>query len=176
MITLNAAHLSASKPSSSVARIKWPVDETGRNSVTPSTMPRMIAISRMGMPKSGPGLRDGGQMNSPAGELAARAKAVQPFVGDRGKRRRLDPERLQPQRALRRDIVALEHKPLVAGQRRAGQPAETRQQACEGIGHCGDLRVLPGSRRDRLIELGHGQHLRTSDLVTLAGMGLRLDR
>jgi hypothetical protein len=49
MMTLNAAHLSASKPSSSVARIRCPVDETGRNSVTPSTMPRMMAIRRMGL-------------------------------------------------------------------------------------------------------------------------------
>jgi len=49
MMTLKAAHFSASKPRSSVARIRWPVEETGRNSVTPSTMPRMIAIKRIGM-------------------------------------------------------------------------------------------------------------------------------
>ena len=30
MMTLNAAHFSASKPSSSVARIKCPVEETGQ--------------------------------------------------------------------------------------------------------------------------------------------------
>jgi hypothetical protein len=44
MITLNADHLSASKPSSSVARIRCQVEETGMNSVTPSTMPRISAI------------------------------------------------------------------------------------------------------------------------------------
>src|SRR5207302_7328637 len=108
MMTLNAFHCSALKPSNSVARIKWPVEETGRNSVTPSTMPRMIAISRMGMGGSGPGSGDGGQMNSPAGELAARAEAVEPFPGDGGQRGRLDPERLEPGRVLGRDLVALQ--------------------------------------------------------------------
>src|SRR3954454_9621958 len=100
MITLNAAHFSASNPSSSVARIKWPVEDTGRNSVTPSTMPRMIAISRMGMSGLGPGLGDGSQMNSPAGELATRAETVEPFPGDGGERGRLDPERAEAGRIL----------------------------------------------------------------------------
>src|SRR5438477_5210187 len=162
MMTLNAAHFSASKPSNSVARIKWPVEETGRNSVTPSTMPRMIAISRMGMGGLGPGSGDGGQMNSPAGELAARAEAVEPFPGDGGKRRRRDPEGLEAGRILCRDIVALEHQPLIACQRRAGQPAEARQQVTEEIGHRDDLGVLPAQLDDCPIELGHGQNLRTA--------------
>src|SRR4051812_2541520 len=108
MMTLNAAHLSASKPSSSVARIRWPVEETGMNSVTPSTMPRMIAIKRIGMAAGRPGSVARGQINSPPSELAALVEAAQPFVADRGKRRRLDPERFQAGRADRRDIVALE--------------------------------------------------------------------
>ena len=48
MAMLNRAHLSASNPSSLVARIKWPVEETGKYSVTPSTMPRMMTRSRIG--------------------------------------------------------------------------------------------------------------------------------
>src|SRR5947208_10557839 len=102
MITLNAAHLSASKPSSSVARIRWPVDDTGRNSVTPSTMPRMIAMMRIGT--SG----RCGDAGAPS-EAVAR-KAAEPLSGDGGERRRLNPERLESGRALRRHIVALEHQ------------------------------------------------------------------
>src|SRR5437763_8452535 len=159
MMTLNAAHFCASNPSSLVARIKWPVEETGRNSVTPSTMPRMIAISRMGMGGLGPGSGDGGQTNSPAGELAARAEAVEPFPGDGGKRRRRDPEGLEAGRILCCDIVALEHQPLIACQRRAGQPPEARQQASKNIGHGDDLGVLPAQLDDRAIEAGQGQNL-----------------
>src|SRR3546814_17889566 len=44
---LNTAHFDASYPSNSVARIRCPVDDTGRNSVSPSTMPRMIAVSQI---------------------------------------------------------------------------------------------------------------------------------
>src|SRR5690348_18477612 len=91
MMTLNAAHLSASKPSNSVARIRCPVEETGRNSVTPSTMPRMIAISRIGIGRRR-GLVGRGQVNPPARELAAAVEPAEPFVADRGKRRRLDTE------------------------------------------------------------------------------------
>ena len=40
---LNTSHSDWSKPSSSVARIKCPVEDTGRYSVIPSTMPRMMA-------------------------------------------------------------------------------------------------------------------------------------
>src|SRR4051812_40890761 len=118
MMTLNAAHFSASKPSSSVARIKWPVEETGRNSVTPSTMPRMMAMIRIG---TSAGRR---QIGPVARELAALAEAAEPFVGDRGQRGRLDPERLEPRMFARRHIVALEHEPLIAGQRRPGDPAQ----------------------------------------------------
>src|SRR5260370_42201027 len=99
MITLNAAHFSASKPSSSVARIKCPVDDTGRNSVTPSTMPRMMAMIRTG---TSTGRR---QLGGPRGELAAFAEAAEPFVADRGERRRLDPERLETKRAFGHHIV-----------------------------------------------------------------------
>src|SRR5215207_9597996 len=36
---------SSSKPSSAPARIRWPVDEIGRNSVRPSTMPMTAALA-----------------------------------------------------------------------------------------------------------------------------------
>src|SRR3954449_11001103 len=98
MMTLNAAHLSASKPSSSVARIRWPVEETGRNSVTPSTMPRMMAITRIG---TSVGRRE---VDSASGELAAAVEATEPFIGNRGQRRGLDPERFQARGAAGRHI------------------------------------------------------------------------
>src|SRR4249919_422999 len=99
MMTLNAAHFSASKPSNSVARIKCPVEETGKNSVTPSTMPRMMAMIRTGTSAGR------GQAGRPCGELAALAEPAEPFVADRGQRRRPDPESLEPGRALGHDIV-----------------------------------------------------------------------
>src|SRR3954452_8162796 len=95
MMTLNAAHFSASKPSSSVARIKCPVEETGRNSVTPSTMPRMIAISRIGIGERVPCSGCGGQIDSPAGELAAFVEAPKPVIGDSGERDWLDAKGLE---------------------------------------------------------------------------------
>src|SRR3954469_23206416 len=108
MMTLKAAHFSASKPSSSVARMRCPVEETGRNSVTPSTMPRMMAISRIGTSVGR------GQVDPPPGELAAAVKTAEPFVADRRERRWIDPERLKPRQLPRRHIVPLEHQPLVA--------------------------------------------------------------
>src|SRR3954470_606341 len=96
MITLNAAHFSASKPSNSVARIRCPVEETGRNSVTPSTMPRMIAISRMDIGRGRPRLGGGGQVDAPPGELAALMETAEPIVADRGERGGLNPERFEP--------------------------------------------------------------------------------
>src|SRR6185369_11311252 len=114
MMTLNASHLAESKPSSSVARIKCPVEETGRNSVTPSTMPRIMAMIRIGMSAVGPGSVGGGQMNSPAGEPVAR-KEAQPLAGDRRQRGRLDAERFQSRMLARGNAAALEHQPLVAG-------------------------------------------------------------
>src|SRR3954451_751424 len=102
MMTLNAAHFWALKPRSSVARIRCPVEETGRNSVTPSTMPRMMAITRIG---TSVGRR---QVDPAAGELAAPVEAAEPFVSNCGQWRRLDPERFQPRGAARRHIVALE--------------------------------------------------------------------
>ena len=44
MTTLNTFQVSESKPNSSVARIRCPVEETGRNSVSPSTMPSRTAV------------------------------------------------------------------------------------------------------------------------------------
>src|SRR3954453_6551678 len=111
MMTLNAAHFCASKPRSSVARIRWPVEETGRNSVTPSTMPRMMAITRIG---TSVGRR---QVDPAAGELAAAVEAAEPFIGNRGERRRLDPKCLEARGAVGCYIVALEHQPLVTGER-----------------------------------------------------------
>src|SRR3954452_13891866 len=73
-------------PISSAARIRWPVEETGRNSVTPSTMPRMTAISRIG---TSAGRRE---VDAAAGGLAALVEPSEPFVGDGGERRRVDSE------------------------------------------------------------------------------------
>jgi hypothetical protein len=47
--------LSSSKPSSEPARIRWPVDEIGRNSVRPSTIPMMAALTSKTMSTRAPG-------------------------------------------------------------------------------------------------------------------------
>src|SRR5438128_12626700 len=118
MMTLNAFHCSSLYPSNALASTRWPVDETGRNSVTPSTMPRISAISRMGMLSAGPILAGGGQVN-PAGGEPGFAVPSQPFAGDGGERGRRDVERFEPGQIVRRHTVALEHQPLVAPHRRA---------------------------------------------------------
>src|SRR4051794_33323108 len=167
MMTLNAAHLSASKPSSSVARIKWPVEETGRTSVTPSTMPRMIAISRIGTSVGR------GQVDPPPGELAAAMEAAEPFVADRRERRWIDPERLEPWKVARWHIVALQHQPLVAGQRRSGQPAELREQAPGDVGKRQEVRLLTRQLKDRAVKVDHAHRLRPPDLVGLPAEAIR---
>ena len=45
MAISNTLALASSKPSSDPARIRWPVDEMGRNSVNPSTTPMMAALT-----------------------------------------------------------------------------------------------------------------------------------
>src|SRR6476661_7043748 len=170
MITLNAAHFSASKPNSSVARIKCPVEETGRNSVIPSTMPRMMAMIRIG---TSAGRR---QVDLVAGELTAFVKAAEPFVRDRGERRRPDPERRQARSAVRGDIVLAEHQPLVAGQRRARQPAEARQQAREHVGKLDDVAFLAGELEDRQMQLLHRHNLRSANLIGLGAISAGFER
>src|SRR3954468_11154984 len=56
-------------------------------------------------------------------EAAVAAVAGQPAFGDGGARGLADPDRLQPLRPRRDDIVAPEHQPLVPGDRRPRQPA-----------------------------------------------------
>src|SRR6185369_8053765 len=107
MMTLKAAHFPASKPSSSVARMRWPVEDTGRNSVTPSTIPRMMAIRRVDTSA-------GGRQVDPSSGEAVAPETVEPFAADRGERSWLDPEGLETRHALCRYVVALEHQPLVA--------------------------------------------------------------
>ena len=41
---LNVVSAGPLKPSNSPARIMWPVEETGRNSVIPSMIPRMMTL------------------------------------------------------------------------------------------------------------------------------------
>src|SRR3546814_15943207 len=61
----------------------------------------------------------------------------QPFGGLGLKRRRRDAERLKPLRALRHAIVPLQHQPLVARDRRAGDEIEQigravcRERVCQ---------------------------------------------
>src|SRR5438309_1220384 len=52
MMISKAAARGPTNPSAWPARIRWPVDETGRNSVAPSTNPRMIAARMVGTASS----------------------------------------------------------------------------------------------------------------------------
>src|SRR5690349_5786820 len=101
-------------------------------------MPRMIAISRIGMSEGGPGSVGRGQINSPSGELTSAVKAAEPFIADGGERRGTDPKRLQTGRSLGWHIVALKHQPLVARQRRSRQEAKLGQKVCNHVGHMHD--------------------------------------
>ena len=53
----NTLAFSPSKPSSEPARIRWPVLETGRNSVSPSTTPITAALIHSAKSKRAPGVR-----------------------------------------------------------------------------------------------------------------------
>src|ERR1700741_552960 len=138
MMTLKAAHFSASKPRSSVARIRWPVDETGRNSVTPSTMPRMIAIRRIGTKLA---VR---RETGAAPREAIAAVHPEPFGCDRSKGRGLDSERFEALRAGRGHVVLLKHQPLVTAQRGAGQEAEIGNQGSHRVRNLNEVRVATG--------------------------------
>src|SRR4029453_545778 len=135
MAMLKTAHSSALKPSSSVARIRWPVEETGRYSVTPSTMPRMMTSQRIGT------LAGGRQVDVSAAELAAAVESAQPFPAHRCQRRRFDSKCFQALRALVGQIVMLEHEPLITGQRGPREEAEQRQQTAGKIGKLDQFRV-----------------------------------
>src|SRR3546814_11866997 len=112
--------------------MRCPVEETGRNSVRPSTMPRMIAVSQMPIYMSG-GLR----------EAAVAAILDEPALGDRRERGGRDAELGEPRRAARDDLVVLEHPPLILGDRRTGLPA---QAACERRGD--DVRAIDEPPRE----------------------------
>src|SRR3546814_19910341 len=92
--------------------MRCPVEETGRNSVRPSPMPRMIAVSQMPIYMSG-GLR----------EAAVAAILDEPALGDRRARGGRAAELGEPRRAARDDLVVLEHQPQLLVARRTGPPA-----------------------------------------------------
>ena len=54
MAMSNTWALASSKPSNDPARIKWPVEEIGRNSVSPSTTPMMAALTSKTMSTRSP--------------------------------------------------------------------------------------------------------------------------
>src|SRR5687768_7715815 len=119
MAMLNSDHLSASKPISSVARIRCPVELTGRYSVRPSTTPRMMTSHRIGI-----SCCSGAHSSGAGGEPAAFAEAAEPFAGDSLDRGRRNSEVAKALGLPGRDIVLLEHQPLIARERRARQEAE----------------------------------------------------
>src|SRR3546814_199564 len=99
------------KPSSSPASTRWPVDETGMNSVRPSTMP-----SRMTSRIDSPSIRSlscGGSGDEArlAVEPAARTEAGQPGRRHCCEWSGLDAEGGKALRAFRHDIVRLQHQP-----------------------------------------------------------------
>ena len=119
------------------ARIRWPVEETGMNSVTPSTMPRRMMVIRIefhcrlssSAVSKAAGLR----------EAAVAAVEGQPALGDRGERRGADAERLEAGQPPSATLSLLQHQPLVPGDRRAGQPAgQPRDQPADRIGDLDD--------------------------------------
>src|SRR6266581_105039 len=61
MMISKAAARGPTNPSAWPTRIRWPVDETGRNSVTPSTSPRMMATMKVCTLRAPPGLLESGE-------------------------------------------------------------------------------------------------------------------
>ena len=85
-------------------------------------------------------------MNSAAAKAVA-SEPPEPLGANRGKRRRFDPECFEPRSAAAWDIIALEHQPLVARKRRAGEEAETGQGASNKSGSGSRSGVWPVSSR-----------------------------
>src|SRR5215218_10311325 len=156
MITLNAAHLSASKPSSSVARIRCPVEETGRNSVTLSTMPRMIAINRIGTSAGGR------QIDMAAAEFAAAMEPAEPLPRHGGERRRCDPESFDAGQLAGRNIVSLKHQPLVARQGGSWKEAKQGDELRREIRQWHQLGLLVAELQNRAVQLLHAHYVRSA--------------
>ena len=176
-MTLNYSHFAASKPSSSVARIRCPVEETGRNSVTPSTMPRMIAISSNGIGQAVGAQVGRGQINSPAGELAAlgesgRAIPSPTAASGVGLIPNASSPGSSPDGTLSR--CSISHWSRVSGAPGSQPSRDSRLPAKSG--HRRQVRLLPGDLEDRAVKLDHAHHLRPADLVSLAAEALRIER
>src|SRR5688572_6807839 len=97
---LNASQRSPVASSRSAARIRWPVLEIGRNSVSPSTMPRTTALSRRArsifsslLEKARDGLPEGGDA---VRTIVVRALQLDPLL-------RAAPGVVERPRALDRD-------------------------------------------------------------------------
>src|SRR3712207_6705556 len=161
MAMLKSAHCSAGKPRSSVARIRCPVEETGRYSVSPSTMPRMMITNKVFMLSVG----------LLGGEAAAAAIGGEPAFGDRAHGRRCDAEGAKSLGPVRNHIVALKHQPLVPGDRSAGKPADRcGNDLGDGIGDVDERAVAVRGLADPLHQLAHRQDLGSAELVGLAAV------
>ena len=173
MAMLNSAHSSALKPSSSVARIRWPVDETGRYSVTPSTMPRMMTSSRTGMSSWGfqASVARGGRSARRGGSGRAIRCATAPSgVGS-------IPNAFKPVRSWARRhcrVWSMIHWSRVSGA--PGRKPKRDMQVGGEIGHVDQLGRLARRLGDRGVQLAHGHHLRPGDLVGLAAMRCGIER
>src|SRR5687768_814219 len=123
---------SLSKPSNSAASTRCPVEETGMNSVSPSTIPRRMMVRRAAsISGRAASIRRLGGGPAPAAPVAG-----EPALGDGGERRRADSERFEAGAAAGDDIVALKHQPLVPADRRSGKPAgEPGDQPADRVGN-----------------------------------------
>ena len=103
-------------------------------------------------------------------EASVAAEPHQPARRDRVERRRRDAERRQRRRRRSTTLSRLEHQPLIARDRRAGQEAAQRdQRRRSGSGsstHCGALR--PIARGDPADQRAHRDDVGAAELKRLA--------
>src|SRR3546814_14761413 len=108
MTISNVPAAAESKPSSSPARTRWPVEETGMNSVSPSTMPSKMIVRREASilirqsRQRRCGSRSVGRLDR---EAAVAAVGGEPAFGDGGQRRRRDAHLFEPPAAPPDDLL-----------------------------------------------------------------------
>src|SRR6266581_1395810 len=114
MMISKAAARGPTNPSAWPTRIRWPVDETGRNSVTPSTSPRMMATMKVCTLRAPPGLLESGEqrVDVPRAVMAHAVdeKRGRPVHAARHPAAKIlaHPLRIRPLRQLPREAVDVE--------------------------------------------------------------------
>src|SRR5690606_39357529 len=174
--TLNIAHCAASYPNSSEARIRCPVEETGTNSVRPSTMPSRMAVRVRSM-RSGSWRR--GRPSQPSARRSNRIPTspdAHTLLGWQVKRVvGRDVERLVPRVVVAHRAVGAEHlgavrvgqEPLPAGRLALRRTPHLRPGEEKALiaGQAVDHRCFLAAERHAVCAISHAEPAYVSDVL-----------